>query len=57
MQTNRTPQNSMDDKYNINISEDSTIPKYQQIVDFVNHGIAENKLLIGDQLPSVNQIC
>lgn len=47
----------MDDKYNINISDDSTIPKYQQIVDFVNHGIAENKLTLGDQLPSVNQIC
>jgi len=42
---------------NTNISEKSAIPKYQQIVDFVNHAIAENKLFVGDHLPSVNQIC
>lgn len=41
----------------INISEDSATPKYLQIVDFVNRAIAENKLFVGDHLPSVNQIC
>jgi len=59
--TNRTEQNEMDKKsFNtskIHISEDSTMPKYLQIVDFVNHAIAQNKLFVGDHLPSVNQIC
>lgn len=48
------------ERFNISkatISEESAMPKYLQIVDFVNHAIAENKLFVGDHLPSVNQIC
>ena len=41
----------------IEISDVSATPKYLQIVDFVNHAIAEDKLFVGDHLPSVNQIC
>lgn len=57
LQKKRTIQNSMEDKYKINISEHSGKPKYLQIVDFINYSIAQNKLLVGDQLPSVNQVC
>ncbi len=57
----RTTQNRMSKKHfnisNIPISDESALPKYLQIVDFVNDAIAENKLFVGDHLPSVNQIC
>ena len=50
----------MDKKYfnteKINLSEESAMPKYLQIVDFGINAIAENKLFVGDHLPSVNQI-
>lgn len=39
------------------ISNDSPIPKYLQIVDIINHAISENKLFVGDHLPSVNNLC
>ncbi|TAJ11084.1 GntR family transcriptional regulator [Marinilabiliaceae bacterium JC017] len=39
------------------INPNSEIPKFRQIVDSVNDAIAENKLHVGDQLPSVNAIC
>lgn len=41
----------------IAIDPNSDIPKYQQLVDTIVHGIAENKFHIGEQLPSVNQLC
>ena len=40
-----------------NVNHDSDIPKYQQLVDGINHAIANNELTIGDALPSVNHIC
>lgn len=39
------------------ILKDSSKPKYLQIADLVNQDIAENKLIEGDHLPSVNQMC
>lgn len=39
------------------INANSDIPKFRQLVDAVNNAISENKLHIGDQLPSVNIIC
>ena len=41
----------------MHISEDSPIPKYLQIVDIINHAISEEKLFVGDHLPSVNNLC
>lgn len=52
----RTTQNRMDEKL-INLSDNPAKLKYLQIVDFVNDGIARNKLQAGEKLPSVNQIC
>ena len=33
------------------------MPKFRQLMDSVNHAIAENRLSVGDHLPSVNQVC
>ena len=41
----------------IYIYEDSLTLKYLQIVIIINHTIAENKLFVGDHLPSVNNRC
>ena len=43
--------------FKFNVDEMSNIPKYRQLIDSVNNAIAENCLEIGDQLPSMNQIC
>ncbi|MDZ7612772.1 MAG: GntR family transcriptional regulator [Flavobacteriaceae bacterium] len=39
------------------INQQGDIPKYQQLVNAVNEGIAKNDLRIGDLLPSVNDLC
>tara|TARA_R110001583_G_scaffold50987_2_gene159125 strand:+ start:1490 stop:2491 length:1002 start_codon:yes stop_codon:yes gene_type:complete len=39
------------------INHTSDIPKYQQIVNYINESIANNILHTGDTLPSVNYIC
>lgn len=39
------------------INRKSDIPKYQQLVNSINEGIAKNDLQIGDMLPSVNHLC
>ncbi len=41
--------------FNINI--DSEIPKYQQLVDAITNELANNRLFVGDTLPSVNSVC
>ncbi|TKG96369.1 GntR family transcriptional regulator [Puteibacter caeruleilacunae] len=41
----------------LNINAASDIPKFRQIIDSINHAIAEKKLNHGDVLPSVNFIC
>ncbi|HKL72289.1 MAG TPA: GntR family transcriptional regulator [Marinilabiliaceae bacterium] len=43
--------------FRFKISEKSGLPKFRQIVDSVNDAVAENQLIVGDHLPSVNQIC
>ena len=42
-------------KFTINHKSDTL--KYQQLVNTVNNAISENRLQIGDALPSVNKIC
>ena len=51
-------QNSMIKKsLSFNIKHKSDIPKYQQIVNSVNDGISKNMITVGDNLPSVNNVC
>lgn len=38
------------------ISKESDVPKYQQIVDALNNAIAQKQLAVGDELPSVNYV-
>ncbi|HJS00082.1 MAG TPA: GntR family transcriptional regulator [Flavobacterium sp.] len=47
----------MKTKFNLNINHESDVPKYQQLIDAINNAIAENILVKGEQLPSVNSIC
>lgn len=42
---------------NFNININSEVPKYQQLVNAINNELANNRLSIGDALPSVNTIC
>ncbi|MCF8322221.1 MAG: GntR family transcriptional regulator [Flavobacterium sp.] len=42
---------------NFTIFEKSDIPKYQQLVNAINNAIAEQLILKGELLPSVNSIC
>ena len=42
---------------NFNLNKTNEIPKYQQLVDAINNTIANNTLIAGDALPSVNHIC
>lgn len=42
---------------NFTIFEKSDTPKYQQLVNKINNSIAEQLILKGDLLPSVNSIC
>lgn len=41
----------------IKISEDSNLPKYQQIINSVEKSIASQLLKKNDKLPSINKIC
>ena len=41
----------------IKISEDSNLPKYQQIINSVEKSIANQLLKKNDKLPSINKIC
>jgi DNA-binding transcriptional regulator YhcF (GntR family) len=43
--------------FKFNIDSNGDTPKFRQLIDSVNHAIAENKLNIGDHLPSVNHVC
>ncbi len=47
----------MKDKLNFNIDLNSDTPKYQQLVNAINDALANNTMLIGDMLPSVNSVC
>lgn len=47
----------MKNKFILNIDLNSDIPKYQQLVNAINDALANNTMLIGDMLPSVNSIC
>ncbi len=40
----------------ININEDSRIPKYKQIVDSIINDIARGKLKVGEKIPSINEL-
>jgi len=55
-----TDQNTMTSKkstFKFQINDEGNVPKFRQLVDSVNHAISENRLSVGDHLPSVNQIC
>lgn len=43
--------------FTFQIDSRSDVPKFRQLIDSVNHAIAENRLGTGDPLPSVNQVC
>jgi DNA-binding transcriptional regulator YhcF (GntR family) len=43
--------------FEFQLNDDGNVPKFRQLIDSVNHAIAENSLSVGDHLPSVNQIC
>lgn len=43
--------------FTFKINHNSKIPKYQQLINVINHAIAEKMLLKGNMLPSVNSIC
>ncbi len=47
----------MKNKFIFNINLNSDIPKYQQLVNAINDALANNTMLVGDMLPSVNSIC
>ena len=47
----------MSDNFSFSIEHESDIPKYQQLVNSINEAISKNILVIGDSLPSVNNIC
>ncbi|WP_159949371.1 GntR family transcriptional regulator [Polaribacter septentrionalilitoris] len=40
-----------------NINHNSDVPKYQQIVNAINNGISKDMITVGDNLPSVNNVC
>lgn len=40
-----------------NINHNGDVPKYQQIVNAINDGISKDLITIGDNLPSVNNVC
>src|SRR5690606_40359289 len=44
-------------EFRFQIKEGAEVPKFRQLMDSVNHAIAENRLSVGDHLPSVNQVC
>lgn len=44
-------------EFRINITDNSSMPKYRQLVNSINNAIAEKLLDSGDMLPSVNQVC
>ncbi|WP_349267231.1 GntR family transcriptional regulator [Flavivirga aquatica] len=43
--------------FSLNINKNSDIPKYQQLVNAINNALANNTMIAGDMLPSVNSIC
>lgn len=43
--------------FKFQLNDDGNVPKFRQLIDSVNHAISENRLSMGDHLPSVNQIC
>ncbi|AUP80479.1 GntR family transcriptional regulator [Flavivirga eckloniae] len=47
----------MKNKFIFDIDLNSDIPKYQQLVNAINDALANNTMLVGDMLPSVNSIC
>ena len=40
----------------INIDHDSRIPKYKQVIDSIINGVKEGNLLMGDRIPSINEV-
>jgi len=46
-----------DNRFKFHLNEGADVPKFRQLMDSVNHAIAENRLSVGDHLPSVNQVC
>ena len=42
---------------NFTIDTNSEVPKYQQLVNAINNELANNRLVSGDALPSVNVVC
>lgn len=47
----------MESKFHFAINPQSSLLKFQQLIDAVNEAISRNLLQVGDVLPSVNQLC
>ena len=48
---------SKENNFKFQLNEAGDVPKFRQLIDSVNYAISENKLSMGDHLPSVNQVC
>jgi DNA-binding transcriptional regulator YhcF (GntR family) len=46
----------MQELIQIEINDESRVPKYKQIVDFIVHNISKGNLKIGQKIPSINQV-
>lgn len=46
----------MSDTLEININENSRVPKYKQIVDSILNGIDGGQIKIGEKIPSINEL-
>jgi len=47
----------MESKFHFSVNPLSNLLKFQQLIDSVNEAVSKNLLLVGDILPSVNQLC
>ncbi|MEN6453613.1 MAG: GntR family transcriptional regulator [Prolixibacteraceae bacterium] len=42
---------------NIQIDDTLSVPKYRQVINSIYHAISNGDLVLGDKIPSLNQIC
>ncbi|MGV8137457.1 MAG: GntR family transcriptional regulator [Mangrovibacterium sp.] len=42
---------------NIQIDDTLSVPKYRQVINSIYHAISNGDLILGDKIPSLNQIC
>ena len=47
----------MESKFHFKVNPLSNLLKFQQLIDSINEAVSKNLLMVGDILPSVNQLC